>query len=72
LIGPRKFVDRRQNSVVPLSNEFLLQVIENKIAYMLPSRRFHAKKYDFRCFRLARAVRDGVARDGAMGFYALH
>jgi hypothetical protein len=29
LIGTRKFVDRRQNSVVPLSNEFLPEVIEN-------------------------------------------
>ena len=47
LIGPREFVDRRQNSIVPLSNEFLLQVIETHNGYMLPWRRFHCKSVIF-------------------------
>jgi hypothetical protein len=28
LIGPREFVDRLQISIVPVSNEFFLQIIE--------------------------------------------
>jgi hypothetical protein len=46
LIGPREFVDRRQNSIVLLSNEFFPQVIEHNNGYMLPSRPFHRKKCD--------------------------
>jgi hypothetical protein len=55
LIGPRKFVDRRQNSIVPLSNEFLPQVIETQNGYTLPSRRFHCKSVIF-VVSLARSV----------------
>jgi hypothetical protein len=47
LIGPREFVDRRQNSIVPLSNEFVPQVIERHSGYMLPSRRFSCESVIF-------------------------
>jgi hypothetical protein len=60
LIGPREFVDRLQNSVVPLSNEFLPQVIDNDNGYMLPSRPVHCKKCDFVVFAQL-ATRPGVA-----------
>ena len=51
LIGPCTFVDRQQNSIVPLSNEFYPQLIEIPSGHMLRSRPFHCKKCDFRCFR---------------------
>jgi hypothetical protein len=50
LIGPREFVDRRQNSIVPPSNEFLPQIIENTNGHVLPSRRFLRKNVIFVVF----------------------
>jgi hypothetical protein len=54
LLGPREFVDRRQNSIVPPSNEFLPQVIENAERSYAAIATIPLQKVDFRCFRRAR------------------
>src|SRR6201998_4447696 len=52
LIGPFEFVDRRENSVDPLSNEFDSQEVEIASYHTPPSWPFHGKKRDFRCIGL--------------------
>src|ERR1700739_3276610 len=52
LIGPFEFVDRRENSVDPLRNEFDSQEIEIASYHAQPSWPFHGKKRDFRCIGL--------------------
>jgi hypothetical protein len=52
LIGPFEFVDSRENSVDPLSNEFDSQELEIASDYTQPSWPFHGKKRDFRCIGL--------------------
>ena len=52
LIGPFEFVDRRENSVDPLSNEFDSQEVEIASYHIQPSWPFHGKKRDFRCIGL--------------------
>jgi hypothetical protein len=52
LIGPFEFVDRRENSVDPLSNEFDSQEVEIESYHIQPPWPFHGKKRDFRCIGL--------------------
>ena len=52
LIGPFEFVDRLENSVDPLSNEFDSQEVEIASYHTQPSWPFHGKKRDLRCIGL--------------------
>ena len=52
LIGPFEFVDRRENSADPLSNEFDSQDVEIASYHTQSAWPFHGKKRDFRCIGL--------------------
>jgi hypothetical protein len=64
LIGLREFVDRQQNSIVPLSNEFFPQLLEVPSGHLVRSGSFHSKECDFSLFSSDRG-RVGIALPAA-------
>jgi hypothetical protein len=51
LMGPLEFVDRLQNSIDPLNNEFYVQAAEKATSYTSPAGRLMAKSSIFVVFR---------------------